>query len=124
MEELDWSRLIPMSVSALAACVSVFYARKARKAQINQVEHKFEIEQLNELIEKLKIANAIETHPHDYDDDTFVNGRNLDDVPSKIAKLMQNSLISKALVKTEWELPITNLQSKIDQLCAVRKKLL
>lgn len=124
MDELDWSRLIPMGVSALAACVSVFYASKARKAQIKQLENRFEIEQLNELIEKLKIANAIETYPHDYDDDTFVNGQNLDDVPSKIAKLMQNSLISKALVKTEWELPITNLQRKIDQLCSVRKKLL
>lgn len=124
MEEVDWSRFIPMSVSALAALVSVFYASKARRAQIKQLENKFEIEQLNELIEKLKIANAIETHPFDYDDDTFSTGINLDDVPSIISKLMQNSVISKSIVKSEWELPITELQHKIDQLCKVRKTLL
>lgn len=123
MEELDWSRLIPMTVSALAACLSVYYASKARRAQIKQAENKFEIEQLNELIERLKVANAIDIHLQDYDDDTFMNGSNLNDVPSKISKLMQNSLISGTLVKKEWDLPITNLQHKIEQLCAVRKKL-
>ena len=89
--------------------------------QTRLIENKFEIEQLNSLIESLKEASAIEKYPHDYDDESFSSGIELNDVPSRIAKLMQNSKIASELNKSEWDLPVTNLDNKIDQLTELRK---
>ena len=122
--EIDWSKLIPMSVSAIAACVSIFYAVKSKNMQTRLIENKSEIEQLNSLIESLKVASAIEKYPHDYDDGSFSSGIELNDVPSRIAKLMQNNKIASKLNKSEWDLPVTNLDNKIGQLTGIRKKLI
>jgi hypothetical protein len=122
--EIDWSKLIPMSVSAIAACISIFYAIKSKNTQTRLIENKFEIEQLNSLIESLKVASAIVKYPHDYDDESFPLGIDLNDVPSKIAKLMQNDKVASNLNKSDWDLPIKNLDNKIEQLSEIRKELL
>jgi hypothetical protein len=122
--EIDWSKIIPMSVSAIAACVSIAYAVKSKNMQTRLIENKFEIEQLNNLIESLKVASAIRKHPYDFDGELFESGMKLDDVPSKIAKLMQNSKVASILNKSDWELPITDFDNKIEQLNKIRKKLI
>jgi len=86
---LDWSKIIPMSVSATAACVSMFFAYKSKRMQSRLIENKSDIEELSELIEHLKLANAIQNHPFDFSDNDFESGSNLKEVPAKIAKLMQ-----------------------------------
>mgnify|MGYP003384651573 CR=1 FL=1 len=122
--EIDWSKLIPMSLSAIAACVSIAYAAKSKSMQTRLIENKSEIEQLSSLIETLKVASAITKYPHDYDDESFSSGIELDDVPSRVAKLMQNGKIYAELNKPEWDLPITNIDNKIEQLSRIRKELM
>jgi hypothetical protein len=116
-------KLIPMGISAVAACISVAFAYKSKVSQTKLIENKADIETLNELIEQLKIANAIELHLDDFSDDEFESGSNLNEVPAKIAKLIQNSNIAPQIMKDEWVLPITNLKNKINQLCLIRKSL-
>ncbi len=112
-----------MGISAIAACISVAFAYKSKVSQTKLIENKADIETLNELIEQLKIANAIQLHPYDFSDDEFESGDNLNEVPSKVAKLIQNSNIAPQIIKDDWELPITNLDYKINQLCLIRKSL-
>ena len=112
-----------MGISAVAACISVAFAYKSKVSQTKLIENKADIETLNELIEQLKIANAIELHLDDFSDDEFESGSNLNEVPAKIAKLIQNSNIAPQIMKDEWVLPITNLKNKINQLCLIRKSL-
>jgi hypothetical protein len=116
-------KLIPMGISAVAACISVAFAYKSKVSQTKLIENKADIETLNELIEQLKIANGIELHLDDFSDDEFASGSNLNEVPAKIAKLIQNSNIAPQIMKDEWVLPITNLKNKINQLCLIRKSL-
>jgi hypothetical protein len=120
---LDWSKIIPMGISAIAACVSVFFAYKSKKMQTQLIENKSDIEELSGLIEHLKLANAIHNHPYDFSDNDFELGSNLKEVPAKIAKLIQNQKIGSKIKKNEWELPINDLNIKIEKLCSIRKSL-
>ena len=125
--ESEIIKLIPMGISAIAACISVFFAYKSKIFQIKLIENKADIETLNELIELLKTANAIQLHNDDFSDDEFKLGSNLNEVPAKIAKLIQNLSIAPQIRKDEWklpmELPIHNLKNKINLLCDIRKSL-
>lgn len=120
---LDWSKIIPMCISAIAACISVFFAYKSKRMQAQLIENKSDIEELSELIECLKLANAIHNHPHDFSDEDFELGSDLKEVPAKIAKLMQNPKIGSQIRKGEWELPIDGFDRKIENLCSIRKSL-
>ncbi len=120
---LDWSEIIPTGISTIAACVSAFFAYRTKKMQTQLVENKSDIEALNELIECLKVANAISNHPDAFSDSEFESGRNLKEVPAKIAKLIQNPKIGSQITKKEWELPIEDYDIKIENLCSIRRLL-
>jgi hypothetical protein len=120
---IDWPKMIPMSISAIAACISVYYSIGAQRVQTRIVENKNDIERLGELIETLKVAKAVREYSHDFIDEEFISGENLNMVPSTIAKLLQNPYISSKVEKSEWDLPIKDLESKIVMLSNIRKTL-
>ena len=117
---LDWSKMIPMGISAIAALVSVFFAYKSKKMQTQLIENKSDIEELGELIEHLKLASAIHNHPHDFSDNDFELGPNLKEIPAKIAKLIQNPKIGSQIKKNDWELPIDNFDNELPRAKAFR----
>lgn len=121
--EIDWSKIIPMSISAFAACVSVVFAHKARRSQTKLIENKLDIEALSELIELLKNAKAVREYAHDFKDDDFIAADNLTEVPAMIAKLVQNPEIEPIIKKEDWNLPISNLSQKINHLNEIRRSL-
>lgn len=122
--EIDWPIVVPTSISAIAACFSIVYAGKSKKLQTNLIENKYDIEQLSGLIETLKVASAIFKYPHEFSDDSFMKGSDLNEVPSVISKLKQNKIIATELGKTDWSPPIDDIENKIKILENVRKKLI
>lgn len=72
----------------------------------------------------MKIASAIQKHALEFDDSSFESGINLNEVPAKISKLIQNTKIASQITKNDWELPIDDLEVKIEKLCSVRKSLI
>jgi len=122
--ELDWLKYIPVGVSAIAACLSAYFAIRAQRLQASIIQNKSIIEELSSLIEKLIIASAIESHPHDFTDEDFESGSDLSDVPSRIAIIISHGNIASQLDKADWNFPISNLCEKIDKLKKIRKTLL
>ena len=121
--DLDWPKIIPMSISSVAACISVLFSIKSRQMQTKLIENKSDIETLSELIETLKTAKAVREHCHDFKDDDFTSADNLSEVPAKIAKLIQSQNLASQIDKSEWNLPITDLERKINSLHELRKLL-
>ena len=124
--ELDWFTFIPMIISAIAAWVSVVYAIKSKNMQTQLFKNKCEIEKLNELIKCLKIAKAIDEHDYDFSDNDFEkSNERLNEVPAKIAILIQNPDIARKINKKEWERSTVDfkLENKIESLCLIRNSL-
>ena len=120
---IELTNMITMSISAVAACFSVYFSIRALRLQTRIIENKNDIELLSELIETLKAAKAVREYSLDFNDEEFISGDNLNEVSSAIARLVQNPKISNKIVKGEWDLPIKDLGNKIDTLIKIRKKL-
>lgn len=122
--ENDCLKLIPMWVSAFAACISVYFACQSQKAQAKLLENNQDIQLISEVIEILKCAKAVQEYASDFADEDFICKSDLSSVPSKIAKLLQNRYVQKQLNREQWNLPITEIENKISQLSEIRVLLL
>ncbi len=122
--EYDCLKLLPMVVSAVAACVSVYFANLSRRTQIKLLENRHDIELISEVIELLKSAKAIQEYSSDFGDTDFLIKSDLSIIPSKIAQLLQNKSIKTQISREDWNLPITKIEDKISQLSKARGFLL
>lgn len=122
--ELKCVQVATTMVSTIAACVSVFFAMKSQKLQRSLIKNKSAIEEINDLISKLQVANAIHQHALAFPDEEFEEGIDMSDVPSKVAKLIQHDQISNRIKMSEWTLPIESLTNKISILQTIRDELL